>query len=362
MERKCCSSCHCQRCSTAQNWRFHEGDHYINNNSNNNSRNISSNYNWNSTNSSSPPSRNYHAASYAKAENRVRFDTHHAPPPPLPPQSTNHRPDNPSQLRGNSYGYTNALPHAQHHSTTCEPQQQQQQQLQHQQHRPTCELQQQLHRQTNIIREQKRELDELRSRMVIPVLPDPSSTMHPRLLIDDDHHHMSPFEPVDPSAVDRSVRSVGSTTVGRGFDSTAHRTTHQEHRLRDGCRRSRGLNRNNNNDRYSETDSDTYASEEDQDYFDEDFEYEDDSPLIRKGGNNNVNNDVNNDETNNPRHGQTTPSSAITAPATQTDVLLVQDRCCGTCCAIAAVVTCAVLVILVVYPIVYLLKHSSIHI
>ena len=114
--------------------------------------------------------------------------------------------------------------------------------------------------------------------------------------------------------------------------------------------------------RYSETDSDTYASEEDQDYFDEDFEYEDDSPLIRKGGNNNVNNDFNNDETNNPRHGQTTPSGGVAAPAAQTDVLLVQDRCCGTCCAIAAVVTCAVLVILIVYPIVYLLKHSSIHI
>ena len=104
----------------------------------------------------------------------------------------------------------------------------------------------------------------------------------------------------------------------------------------------------------SETESESYTSGDQSE-----DEYTDGAPLIRN--NNNVDDDPN-DALRSPVHmpGAGGRNSASRTPP-RADVVLVQHRCCGTCCAIAAVVTCAVIVVLIVYPIVYLLKHSSLH-
>jgi len=354
MERKCLHSCECRRCLDRTRpfpglWR---DDAFLNGAERNGYRSLSA---------TGPRAFPSYQASYSKGENRVRFASHRGqslPLPTIPDETLNQNPR-----------FDETFP------KVCVP------------HQNPCylrphpsEIERELIQKNNLVREQQRQLDELRSRMVIPVLPDtqPPLMSMPLNLSDDTrrgHHdnglpvhdnnycnqssnHGIPTTNKHPYR-DRAVRSGGSfdrrgedLRVERLGRARRDRSTTRFHRDR---RPGNSLNRNNNNNnhsrRYSASDTDTYESE---DRYDDDDEEEDDNdaggaPLLRNDGNENAN--------------QTALlyGGASTKRTSNPDVVVVEDRCCGTCCAIAAIVTCGVLVILIVYPIIYLVKHSTIH-
>lgn len=320
MERTCRSSCNCNRCLGNYSNDRQSQERFINCNAGR-ARPATIYPPYHQTQRDA-----YHAnsASYAKAENRVRFG------PRYPPSTT------PAPNFHADASFNRPVRETPPSSSISF-------------HQQTCQLQQQLQRQTNLIREQQRQLDELRSRMVIPVLPNSDYTPAPvPTSIGADfrpQHHgrhlrrdeMSPVE--NDGVLDERDREPRRTSSFRDVRKSKYDD-------RTGPRRQSSLNRNNNARYQSDTESDSYTSDDN-----EEDDYNDNSPLIR-----NNNNIVHN---NDPRSPFLPPETTRTS--SRADVVLVQDRCCGTCCAIAAVVTCAVIVILIVYPIVYLLKHSSIH-
>ena len=96
-------------------------------------------------------------ASFVKGENRVRFEN--LPPSPPPVLQTPHCQNLRFDHTFPKIGVTQ----------TCKPQRQ------HQQRLPE-EIERELYHKTNLVREQQRQLEELQSRMVIPVLPESYST------------------------------------------------------------------------------------------------------------------------------------------------------------------------------------------
>jgi len=339
MERKCYNYCKCPRCLDRNHvvpgsWIEDEA-------SLNYSERLS---NQNGIASAHRPPSNYQV-SYAKGENRVRFDNLPPnlpappvlPPPPQPPPAKNLRFDHTFPKIGGPQ--------------ICRAQRQHQQRI-------PGDIERELYLKTNLVREQQRQLDELRSRMVIPVLPESHVTTNSfpdsfhNSIDDQGVNHL----PLTPNSLNHFGDARGSYGEERGGGRVEGYNRHRQARRAPRYHRSRraqhSLNRNNNNNNhrhrsphsYSASDSESYDTEEqdeDEDVEDDDPD-EDETPLMRNEKNNN------------------NTTLVYTDPANP-DIVLVEDRCCGTCCAIAAIVTCGVLVILIVYPILYLIKHSSIH-
>jgi len=204
------------------------------------------------------------------------------------------------------------------------------------QHNPntTLLLQQQLDEQTYLIQQQQKQIAELQARMVIPVMPqnDPWNASSPQVM-PHPHGYSNNNNNTQPRWNQSIHRYSKTDSIHEDDEETQSERSDKSDR-----KRSRRQNSNNNNRHYS-----THYSDTDTDGLTSD----DETPLVQD------------DKGSTPALQGQRATIAIRPTPEVAVAATVGDKCCGTCCGLAAVATCAIILVLAIYPVVFLFKHSA---